>query len=156
MVIVESLKISAATRASTATVGIFRGRETDVLRQAVGVLHTESDDKPLPIARDRMNRELRDQPIFVFQLHVEVIALEKRSSPVDDICQFARWEAVVDVISNPCLKAEKRGFAEGGSTIKEGLVHTPDFSDVGVRRDKSSIRKHESEVESGILFEGRN
>jgi hypothetical protein len=103
-----------------------------------------------------MNRELRDQPIFVFQLHVEVIALEKRSSPVDDICQFARREAVVDVISNPCLKAEKRDFPEGSSTIKEGLVHTPDFSDVGVRRDKSSIRKHESEVESGILFEGRN
>jgi len=103
-----------------------------------------------------MNRELRDQPILVFQLHVEVIALEKRSSPVDDISQFARWEAVVDVISNPCLKAEKRDFPEGGSTIKEGLVHTPDFRDVRVHWDKSSVRKHKSEVEGGILFEGRN
>jgi hypothetical protein len=103
-----------------------------------------------------MNRELRNEPILIFQLHIEVITLEKRSSPVDDVSQFYSREAVVDVISNPCLKAEKRGFAEGGSAIKEGLVHTPDFSDVGVRRDKSSIRKHESEVESGILFERSN
>jgi hypothetical protein len=103
-----------------------------------------------------MNRELRNEPILVFQLHIEVITLEKRSSPVDDVRQFYSREAVVDVISNPCLKAEKRGLAEGGSTIKEGLVHTPDFRDVRVHWDKSSVRKHKSEVEGGILFEGRN
>jgi hypothetical protein len=54
------------------------------------------------------------------------------------------------------LQAEKRSFAEGGSTIKEGLVHAPDFGDVGVRGDKSSIWKHESQVECGILFKRSN
>jgi hypothetical protein len=63
---------------------------------------------------------------------------------------------VVRVVGHPGLQAEKRSFAEGGSTIKEGLVHTPDFSDVGVRGDKSTVRKHKSEVEGGILFKRSN
>jgi hypothetical protein len=103
-----------------------------------------------------MNGKLGNEPVLVFQLHIKVISLEKRSSPVDDICKFASRKAVVRVVGHPCLQAKKRGLAEGGSAIKEGLVYTPDFSDVGVRGDKSPIREHKSEVEGGILFEGRD
>jgi hypothetical protein len=103
-----------------------------------------------------MNGKLGNEPVLVFQLHIEVITLEKRICPVDDIGQFSSLETVVCVIGNPCLKTEKRVFTEGGSTIKERLVHAPNFSDVGVCGNKPPIWKHESEVKSGILFEGRN
>jgi hypothetical protein len=63
---------------------------------------------------------------------------------------------VVRVVSHPGLQAEKRGFAEGGPAIKEGLVYPPDFSDVGVRGNNPAIGQHESEVECGILFERSN
>jgi hypothetical protein len=63
---------------------------------------------------------------------------------------------VVRVVGYPGLQAEKRGFAEGGSAIKEGLVHSPYLGDVGMRRDNPAIRQHESEVECGILFERSN
>jgi hypothetical protein len=82
--------------------------------------------------------------------------MKQRSRSVDDVRQFSSRETVVCVVGHPGLQAEKRSFAEGGSTIKKGLVHTPDFGDVGVRGDKSSIRKHESQVECGILFERSN
>jgi hypothetical protein len=82
--------------------------------------------------------------------------MKQRSRSVDDVRQFSSRETVVCVVGHPGLQAEKRSFAEGGSTIKEGLVHTPDFSDVGVRGDKSSIRQHESQVECGILFKRSN
>jgi hypothetical protein len=82
--------------------------------------------------------------------------MKQRSRPVNDVRQFSSRKTVVCVVGHPGLQAEKRSFAEGGSTIKEGLVHTPDFSDVGVRGDKSTVRKHKSEVEGGILFKRSN
>jgi len=82
--------------------------------------------------------------------------MKQRSGPVDDVRQFSSRKTVVCVVGHPGLQTEKRSFAEGGSTIKEGLVHTPDFSDVGMHRDKSTVRKHKSEVEGGILFKRSN
>ena len=60
------------------------------------------------------------------------------------------------VVGHPGLQAEKRGFAEGGTAIEEGLVHSPYLGDVGVQGNNAAIRQHESEVECGILFERSN
>jgi hypothetical protein len=99
---------------------------------------------------------LRNEPIFVFEFDLEVIALKEGSGPVDDIRQFSSRETVVRVVGHPGLQAEKRGFAEGGSAIKEGLVHSPYLGDVGVCRNNPAIRQNKSEVECGILFERSN
>jgi hypothetical protein len=82
--------------------------------------------------------------------------MKQRSRPVDNVRQFSSRETVVCVVGHPGLQAEKRSFAEGSPAIIEGLVHTPDFSDVGVCGDKSSIWQHESQVECGILFKRSN
>jgi len=53
-------------------------------------------------------------------------------------------------------RQKKRDFPEGGSAIKEGLVHSPYLGDVGVCRNNPAIRQNKSQVECGILFERSN
>jgi len=120
------------------------------------VFRGKKNNNRLSIDRKRFHRELRNEPVFVFELHIKVVPLKERSGLVDDVRQFSSRETVFCVVGHPGLQAEKRDFPEGGSTIKEGLVHSPYLGDVGVRRDNPAIGQHESEVECGILFERSN
>jgi hypothetical protein len=120
------------------------------------VFRGKKNNNRIPIDRERLHRELRNEPVFVFQFHIKVAPLKERIGAVDDIRQFSSRETVVRVVGHPGLQAEKRGFAEGGSAIKEGLVHSPYLGDVGVCRNNPAIRQNKSQVECGILFERSN
>jgi hypothetical protein len=120
------------------------------------VFRGKKNNNRLPIDREGLHRELRNEPVLVFEFHIKVVPLKERSGPVNDIRKFPSRKTMVRVVGHPGLQAEKRSFAEGGSAIKEGLVHTPDFGDVGVRGNNPAIRQHKSEFEGGILFEGSN
>jgi hypothetical protein len=120
------------------------------------VFRGKKNNNRLPIDSEGLHRELRNEPVLVFEFDLEIFALKERSRAVYDVRQFSSRETVVRVVGHPGLQAEKRGFAEGGSAIKEGLVHSPYLGDVGVCRDNPAIRQHESQVECGILFERSN
>ena len=54
-----------------------------------------------------MHRKLRDEPVFVFELDLQIITLKKRRGAVYDVRQLACRETMVDIVGHPCLQAEK-------------------------------------------------
>ena len=103
---------------------------------------------------DRFHRELGNQPILVFQFYVEIVGSENRRGSPDDVGEFPRGEAVIDIISHPSLEAQVGDLADSGATIEEGLINAADFRDVSMHGNHSSIWKKILKLMVGELTEG--
>lgn len=145
--------VSAATGAAAARrVRISFGKwKADLLGEAVGMFHPESNDQFIEIANDADNGELRNQAIFILQLHLEIVISQNRSGTDDDIDQLAGWKPVISVVSHPGLKAKVGDFPDRRSTVQKGLVDPAHLGDVGVKRNHAAIRQDELEVVIGMF-----
>ena len=66
--------LAAPGAAAARRVRIIFGRwKADLLGEAVGVFHPQANDQFIEIADDADNGELRNQAIFILQLHLEIV-----------------------------------------------------------------------------------
>src|SRR3569833_579742 len=94
----EMIERSAAATGATATALLFCIGEAKFSGETVGVLGAEMDDECALAAAHRFHRKLGDEPVLVFDLHVEVFVTKNGRRFFNDCREFARQEAVICVI----------------------------------------------------------
>jgi hypothetical protein len=96
------------------------------------------------------NWELGDQPIFVFEFHVQVLIPDDGGSAINDLCKFSGWKSVIRILGHPSLEGEVGDFTNGGTAIQKGLVDPSHLGDVGVNRNSATIWKDELKMMLGM------
>lgn len=94
---------------------------------------------------DAFDRELRHDAVFVFDFDRQFVMRQHIARFVEDGSQFARDEAMIDVVMHPSLQQTGLQRATRAAAVDEALRDVADLGDVEVRGDQSAVRQHEGE-----------
>jgi hypothetical protein len=147
-------KVSAASGAGAAGGVFLRLWQADFLGKAVGVLSSQVEDEELSLGGRRLNGELGNESILIFDLRIQIIVPKDGCGSIDDIGQFSCRESMIYVVLNPGLETEGGDPASGPAAVQEGLVDAAHFRDMGMGRDESAIGQKKTEMEVWVVPQG--
>ena len=148
-------KNKSAAPGAAAARGTFLGTwQADFLGEAVGVFGPEGEENRAILMGCRLDRELGDESLLVFDFHIEIILPEDRCRPLNDGGELSGGEPVIGIVRHPGLEAERGCPPRRSPAVQEGLVDASHLRDMRMERDESAIGKEEAEVGVGVIPEG--
>ena len=118
--------------------------------QAISVLVRESESQVFARHFGFRDGILRDNAIFVFDFHIQVIMRKNALSQVQDGTEFAGAQTVILIVCDPRLKNARGNLANRAAAIDELLRDAANFGDVKMRRNGITVREDKARELVGI------
>jgi hypothetical protein len=109
-------------------------RQANATGEAVGVLPATAESERTIDDFGAFDRELRHDAVLVFDFDRQVVMRQHIACAIEDGGQFARDEAVIDIVMHPGLQQAGLQRAPRAAAVDEALRHMADLGDVKVRR----------------------
>ena len=109
----------------------------------------------VPIPFHFLDRVLSDDTAIVFHFDFKLVVRQDALAKRENLGKPIRPEPMLEIASDVRLQQDRLTPARHSAAIDEALYHVPDFSDVGMRRNKIAIRQNKTRGGGWKLFESR-